>query len=111
MSDAVYHISRDISSQPSLRVLHDGPPPCLYCGEPVLHPSTAGPLICGPCDCNGGAILLGKADGGWDTHGTPRITHRHQAHFRHCVDHIIATQPDGRYPPDAGPEWVARGDR
>lgn len=102
-----YLISRDISGKPPLQLSHEGPPPCLYCGEPVLRPSMDGPLVCGPCDGNGGAVTFVDAEG---THimGTPRITPRHREHFRYCVEHIVATQPDGRFPPDAGPEWFTR---
>jgi len=28
----------------------ESPPPCMRCGRPVLRPSMAGPLFCGPCD-------------------------------------------------------------
>lgn len=112
-SEPVYTISRDISGQPPLRVVHEGVPPCLYCGEPVIRMSTDGPLVCGPCDCNGGAVWGGDATGVKLIAGTPRITDAHRAHRRHCLEHIIATQPDGRYPPDAGLAWVAnwRGGR
>lgn len=36
---------------PPLEVELEPPPPCLYCGEPVLHPSMDGPLVCACCDC------------------------------------------------------------
>ena len=36
--------------EPPLEVEIDGIPPCLWCETPVIHRSTGGPLICGPCD-------------------------------------------------------------
>lgn len=36
---------------PPLEVELEAPPPCLYCGEPVLRPSMDGPLVCACCDC------------------------------------------------------------
>ena len=35
----------------SIQVEIEGPPPCLFCGEPVTRPSMDGPLVCGSCDC------------------------------------------------------------
>lgn len=100
-----YWISRDILGQPPLRVEHEGPPPCLWCGEPVTNPSMDGPLVCGPCDSNGGAFTIGYADGRVERVGTPRITPAHREHFRYCIDTIVASQPYGHYPLDAGPGW------
>jgi hypothetical protein len=36
---------------PPITVEFDGPPPCLFCGTPVVEPSMNGPLVCAPCDC------------------------------------------------------------
>lgn len=98
----VYYIRRDISGQPPLSVEHEGPPPCLYCGEPVTRPSMDGPLVCGPCDMDGGTIRTVRDGKVVLLSGTPRISEWHRAHFKHCIDSIIAT---GRYPADAGPTW------
>ncbi len=87
-----YWIRRDISGQPPLRVDHEGPPPCLWCGEPVLSPSMDGPLVCGLCD-------MGRLGEHWMNYSARK------QHLRYCIDHIIATQPEGRYPKYAGPEW------
>ena len=40
-----------INGQPPLAIELDAPPPCLFCGDPVVYPSTDGPLVCGLCDC------------------------------------------------------------
>ncbi len=45
-----YYISQ--FSRPPIEVEIEGIwPPCLFCSEPVLRPSTDGPLVCGACDC------------------------------------------------------------
>lgn len=40
-----------IGSLGSIQVKIKGVPPCLWCGEPVLHESMDGPLVCPACDC------------------------------------------------------------
>jgi hypothetical protein len=47
---ATYFISRFPFASP-IEVEIEAPPPCLFCGEPVVHPSMDGPLVCGSCDC------------------------------------------------------------
>lgn len=34
----------------AIEVQLEGPPPCLWCGDPVLSPSCDGPMVCAPCD-------------------------------------------------------------
>jgi hypothetical protein len=36
---------------PPLEIDLEEPPPCLFCGKPVHHPSMDGPLVCAWCDC------------------------------------------------------------
>lgn len=45
-----YYISQGLLNPP-LEVEIEEPPPCLFCGIPVMHPSMDGPLVCGACDC------------------------------------------------------------
>lgn len=34
-----------------IKITVKGIPPCLWCGEPVMHISMDGPLVCPACDC------------------------------------------------------------
>jgi hypothetical protein len=71
-----YFISRGLL-QPPLEVEIEGAPPCLFCGESVYHPSTAGPLVCSSCDCGR------NRDGSSWTAAQSRARH---AHFRAKID-------------------------
>lgn len=44
-----YFISQGLG--PPIEVLIDGVPPCLLCGDPVVHGGTDGPLVCASCAC------------------------------------------------------------
>lgn len=59
-----------------LKVVLPDPPPCLFCDQPVLSPSTDGPLVCPTCDC------------GWNADGsawTREQSNERHAHFRKKV--------------------------
>lgn len=47
-----YYINRNeaFTGLKHLEVEYEFPPPCLYCGEPVIDESTDGPLVCPWCD-------------------------------------------------------------
>lgn len=91
---SAYLISRDISGQRPLRVVVDDPPPCLWCGDPVTEPSMDGPLVCALCD-------MGRRDDADDW----MMRKQRRDHFAYVIDHIAATQPEGKYPPFSGPEY------
>jgi hypothetical protein len=42
-----------------LKIVYEGVPPCLWCGDPVSQPSMDGPLVCALCDCG----LVSDAEG------------------------------------------------
>ena len=57
--------------RPPIEVEIEGPPPCLFCGTPVIEPSMNGPLVCGPCD-------MGRnPDGSRWTHAQARARNEH----------------------------------
>jgi hypothetical protein len=56
--------------------IEETPPPCLFCGEPVAHPSMGGPLICGACDC------------GHNQDGSKWTEAQAQEYYRHRKDQV-----------------------
>lgn len=70
MTTKRYRIDQGLLLPPILVDL-ESPPPCLFCGEPVMRPSSDGPLVCGWCDCGV------NRDG---THWTPAQFHERWEH-------------------------------
>ena len=46
-----YYLGDGIFNKQRILEIPEDPPPCMMCGDPVESPSTAGPLVCGRCDC------------------------------------------------------------
>jgi hypothetical protein len=56
-----------------LEIELESPPPCLFCGAAVHHPSMAGPLVCASCD------MGTNADGSRWTAEQRRVRVAHQS--------------------------------
>lgn len=64
----IYYISQ-FPLGPPIEIEIEAPPPCLFCGDPVMHPSMDGPLVCAACDCgcnrDGSKWTKDQADDRW----------------------------------------------